>query len=284
MPKSAAAIFLALVVAACGAIGGGQPSLQPPPAPTEALAHWSDFPVHLKPRPIIWFGDVVETVGEGQFGSEAAKEAWICRKFVLARGIELTTGTAGPGSARWASGVSAVYATTIGSKPAFAAIESQRGGDTAMCDAARPFTIRSVHLDVAKFATDRGGADMTAWVFDIPDIHSSVAYPALGPSAYWGGKATYQAANLAAQLGGDGKTLTISVVGGPERGPCGSDFATAVAESSTAVAVAIKSYPHDAQAVCDLVAYSRTVTVHLKAPLGDRVLLDENGNAGTAST
>jgi hypothetical protein len=283
MPKFAPAIALALMLAACGAVPGGQGNLPAPPPPTAALAKWSTFPVNAKPRPIIWFGDIAEKIGEGQFTSEAGKEAWVCRKFSLADGVRLSSSSSATGSARWPSGRQSSY-STIGSAPAFAGITAQQGGNPDMCKAAKPFTITGVRIDTATFSTDRGGADMSAWVFEIPEINSSIAYPALDPSAYWGGRAyTADTQGLGAKISGDGKTLTIGLVGGPERGACGIDYTAAAAESSTAVAVAIKAYPHDTNAVCDLVGYGRTVSIVLKAPLGDRVLLDENGNVGTAS-
>ena len=284
MPKSAAAIALALMLAGCGAVPGGQGNLPPPSPPTAALAKWTDFPVNANPRPIIWFGGIAEKIGEGQFNSNDAKVAWLCHKFVLASGVQLTSTGSSPASVRWTSGVGAAYPRTIGSKDAFAQVMARPGGDSTMCGSSRPFTITTASLGTGDFSTDRGEAAMTAWVFDIPEINSSIAYPALDPSVYWGGKATTSdGQGIGARVSADGKTLTIALTGGPERGACGIDYTAAAAESSTAVAVAIKAYPHDTTAVCDLVGYARTVTVVLNAPLGARVLLDEHGNVGSAS-
>jgi hypothetical protein len=282
MPKLAAAIFVGLFALACGAIPGGQGNLAPPSPPTSALARWAGFPVNAKPRPIIWFGGAAEDIGEGQFTTNEAKIAWGCRKFVLASGLQLTSSSPAPGTANWLSGLKVTYSTTIGSEAAFKALVAQRGETDPNCASMRPFTITVASLGTASFGTDRGEAVMTAWVFDVPEIKSSIAYPALESSAYWTGHPTDEM-GLGAKVSADGKTLTISLVGGPERGACGIDYTAAAAESSTAVAVAIKAYPHETGAACDLVGYPRTVSVVLKAPLGDRVFLDQNGNVGSAS-
>jgi hypothetical protein len=285
MPKSAAAIVLALVVAACGAVPGGHGNLPAPSPPTAALANWSDFPVNTKPRPIIWFGDVIEEVGPGMFPDDKSKLTWVCDKFVLGPGLALSSISAATATAKWTSGASASY-PSIGSGQAWSALMARpRGGNTADCASLKPFVITAVRWGTAEFATDRGGATMSAWLFDVPEAKGYLGYPALDPSAYWTGRAiTSDGQGLGARVSADGRTLTIGAIGARDQsGPCGSDYTTSAAESTTAVAVAIKTYPHDAQAVCDLVARMYSIDVHLKAPLGDRVLLDENGNVGTAS-
>jgi hypothetical protein len=83
----------------------------------------------------------------------------------------------------------------------------------------------------------------------------------------------------------DGLTVTIGFTGAPDTpGACGADYTAAAAESDTAVAVAVKMIPHAAsgQVICPAIAQGRTVTVHLAAPLGGRVLVGENGDVGVA--
>src|SRR6185312_1598124 len=90
MPKSAAAVVLAFVVAACGAFPGGQGNLPAPSPPTAALAKWKDFPANAKPRPIIAFADTVEHIPDAGFPDDNRKVAWMCNKFVLAPGVTLS--------------------------------------------------------------------------------------------------------------------------------------------------------------------------------------------------
>ena len=281
----ALALLAALMVAACGAIPGGQGNLPVPSPPTAALARWSDFPVSAKPRPIIWFGDVVEEAGPGQFPNEEGKLRWVCHKFVLGPGVVLSNTSSATATATWAQGVSASYGS-IGSAVAWSALMArQPGANRSDCASLQPYVVTAVRWAAAQFSTDRGAATMSAWLFDVPEADGHLGYPALDPAAYWTGHATTSEGQLGANVSADGRTLTIGVVGGRDQsGPCGADYTTSAAESPTAVAVAIKTIPHDPNAVCDLVARMYSIEVHLKAPLGARVLLDENGNVGSASS
>lgn len=127
---------------------------------------------------------------------------------------------------------------------------------------------------------------MTAWLFDLPSVGGVYAYPALDPSAFWGGGmiSPGEGPGIGGNLSPDGRTLTIGLVSGPDTpGPCGVDLAASVAESASAVAVAVASKAHGGpDTICNLVGYPRKVTVHLQAPLGGRVLVDSGGRVGTA--
>jgi hypothetical protein len=281
----ALALVAALMVVACAAVPGGNGTLPAPSPPTAALAGWSDFPVNAKPRPIIWFGDVVDEVGPGQFPDEKTKLRWVCAKFVLGPNATLSKTSSATATARWGSGVSASY-RSIGSAAAWSALTARSpGGNRSDCASLQPFVVTAVRWGAAEFATDRGSATMSAWLFDVPEVDGHLGYPALDPSAYWTGHPIPSEGRLGAKVSADGRTLTIGVVGGRDQaGPCGADYTTSAAESPTAVAVAIKTIPHDPNAVCDLVATMYFIEVHLQAPLGGRVLVDEKGNVGSASS
>ena len=282
MPRALRASVLALlVVTACGLSNGqGSGPLAPPSPPTAALAKWQDFPAHANPRPIIWFGGIYEHVNG--FSDVTGKETWLCGKFVLGGGVQLPGAGPARATAAWPSGARGSYAS-IGAEQAFKALLAHRqnaGGSN--CATAAAEVITDVRWGAARFATDRGRAQISAWLFDVGAVNGELGYPALDPSAYWGGGMTPSPDTIGGRISGDGLTLTIGLVGGPETpGPCGIDYAAAAAESETAVAVAISSRSHGGQdVVCDLVGYPRTVTVHLSAPLGGRVLLDSQGNPG----
>ena len=85
-----------------------------------------------------------------------------------------------------------------------------------------------------------------------------------------------------ARVGADGLTLKVPV-SNAQPGPCGSDYTAAAAESDTAVAVAVKEYPHASPGeavICPAMLVFGYVTVTLKAALAGRVLLDERGKVG----
>jgi hypothetical protein len=125
---------------------------------------------------------------------------------------------------------------------------------------------------------------MPAWLFDVPEVNAYIGHLALPPSALWGGGVVTDAGR-GARVGADGMTLKIPV-SNMERGPCGNDYTAAAAESATAVAVAVRQFPHaspGSTVACDLVMRIGWIDVRLRAPLGGRVLLDENGKVGAAS-
>jgi hypothetical protein len=121
---------------------------------------------------------------------------------------------------------------------------------------------------------------MSAWLFDVAEIDAYLAYSALDPS--WGDGVNPDGGG-GGRISADGRTLKIPV-SNAEPGPCGADYTASAAESESAVAVAVKRYPHalpDQRVMCPLSLRISYIAVSLKAPLAGRVLLDENGNAGT---
>ncbi len=287
MRMSARALIVALLfVVACGASNGqGSVPLPLPSPPTGALVAWKNFPANTNPRPIIWLS-VPSLVSA--FPSNDTKIAGICNKLVLQDGLTLSTVVPSQATAKWPAGISGSYRaiSAAAAFPALLHVPSGSGG--GMCDGVKPLVITTVRWGTAGVETDRGTAQMSAWLFQAAGVTGDFAYPGLDPSAYWRG-GLLPAGNgpgVGGRVSSDGRTLTIGLVGPPDTpGPCGADYSAAAAESDTAVAIAVKTFPHDAngQAVaCDLVGHFRTVIVHLAAPLGGRVLVDENGNVGVA--
>ena len=274
---------IALVfITACGsAAGQGSNHLPPPSPPTAALKAWKDFPANANPRPIIVFNRSVEHFGPSGFSSEPDRKiVWICNKFALAGSIRLTD----TAPSRASAGASATY-PGIGSARAYSELMAGRPRTTQQpeCATSQPFVIAAVRWGTAAFRTDRGTMTMSAWVFDLAEVDGYLAYSAVDPSAFWGGGVT-PSEGRGGRVTADGQTLKIAV-GNAEPGPCGADYTASAAESETAVAVAVKMYPHAPPAqpvVCTLALRLSYIAVRLKAPLGGRVLLDEKGNVGAA--
>ncbi|MFI5168583.1 MAG: hypothetical protein ACHQQS_18415 [Thermoanaerobaculales bacterium] len=277
-----AAVAALIFVAACGPTSGQDSApLLPPSPPTAALAAWKDFPANSNPRPIIWFGDVYEHVGG--FSTNDEKINWLCGKFVLGPAVELPAPGPAPATARWPSGAEASFGS-LGAQTAFisllAARNSAAGGS---CATAAHEVITAVRWGTAAFGTDRGPAQMSAWLFDVGAVNGELGYPGLDSSAYWGGGRTMSSGDIGGRISSDGHLLTIGLIGGPDTpGPCGEDFSTSAAEPESAVAVAISSRIHGGpNAACTLEGHLRTVQVSLVKPLGGRVLVDAQGNVGS---
>lgn len=282
-----ASIVALLLVVGCGASKGQASTPLPLPSPpVAALAAWKDFPASANPRPIIWL-DVPNLVTA--FPSNDTKIAGICNKLVLQDGLKLSSAIPLQATASWPAGITGSY-RAISAVTAFSdllRIPSGAGG--SMCEGVKPLVIMTVRWATAGVETDRGNAQMSAWLFQAADVTGEFAYPGLDPSAYWHGgllpPGDGTGPGIGARVSPDGRTLTIGFGGTPDiPGPCGADYTAAAAESDTAVAVAVKTIPHPASGpiACPLLAQERTLTVHLAAPLGGRVLVDENGNVAVA--
>jgi hypothetical protein len=265
-----------LLLTACGAMFG--PGSAYPSPPTEALARWSDFPASQKPRPIILFWDFRPRAG---YSSSDAKIAGFCNKFTVAAAFP--TEVPSQGVATWADGTTASYGS-ISAADAFSALSRiPTGMASDQCAKVAALPITGVHLGTAQLATDRGGARMTAWLFTATGALGDMAYPALSPSAFWKEGISNSLSDGVASLGPDSHTLTFSFPGIPSKpGPCGADYTGSVAESASAVAVAVLAIPHASSSgpvACTLEAQERSVTITLTTPLGGRVVVNAAGDA-----
>ncbi len=277
MTKLTFALAIAFLVAGGGAAVPSQGGLPQPSPPNDALAKWKDFPATATPRPIISFGDTVDEIQANGFPPGDSKMAWVCHRFVLAAGLSVPA--AAPAKA-FGGGFSypAISATR-----AWSDLTAQPAGANPACDAAaHNFVVTAVRFATAGFWTDRGTMQMSAWLFDIPEADGYIGRSAVDPSAYWGGAVT-KSVGHGYRISADGRTVSIEV-GNAEPGPCGSDYTASAAESVSAVAISVKQIPHarpsDSYACLDVFRPSN-ITVTLEAPLGGRVLVDENGNVGS---
>ena len=286
--RRALVCVLMLLGAGCGAVPGqGQgatPSLGPSGAPAAALERWKDFPAGARPRPVVWFGGTGLSLPSNGFPDGDSKMAAACNKLVLAGGLRLPTTGPAMTSARWPAGVTASYAGSISPAEAFDDVmKLAKGGNPSDCARVAPLVITSATVGTAGFFTDRGTAQMTAWIFQVPSVSGVYAYPALPASAFWGGGRLPAGGGgpAGARVSDDGRTLTLGLVGGPDTpGPCGVDYSATVAESDAAVLVEVASRFHTPPAGggCTDEGHARTVVVHLAAPLGGRVLVDAAGD------
>jgi hypothetical protein len=276
----AVAAFAAIGMVACGRYAGDVPGgrhlvVSPP---TSALVPWRGFPADQQPRPIVWLEN--RSPANGFFTGDA-KIAFMCSRFVL--GSPLPTNVPVEAVATWTDGTSAVY-PGISAAGAFAAMTRVTPEMTgADCAYVPGLSISSARLGAFDFYTDRGKAQMTAWLFASKVMNGEFAYPAIAPAAFWNGGLTAHAAGRVAGISSDGRSLTWTFAGAPDTpGPCGADYAGVVAESNSAVAVALQMFPHAAPAepiACDAMAQERTITITLARPLGGRVVADETGLA-----
>ncbi|MEH1097767.1 hypothetical protein [Micromonospora sp. CPCC 205561] len=139
-----------------------------------------------------------------------------------------------------------------------------------------PLTVTAVTLGTAPVRTSRGEAQVPAWLFTVEGLSARVARLAVAPQAVTAPSAPSVPAAPAPEgvLGAqdlravDGATLTWRL----GAGACDSGFAPLVRETDDAVVVGGSAVT--ATGPCNAMLKLEPVTATLKAPLGDRPVLD----------
>jgi hypothetical protein len=264
-----------LVLGACGSLPGSG-MVPAPTAPADALVAWQGFPADRVPRPIVLLDDLPRSPG---FSDNDAKIAAVCHRFAPPA-QPLPPDVPASASASWADGTAATY-SAISASEAYAAMSivpaSMKGAE---CDAAVPLAATAARLGTFGFNTDRGTAQMSAWLFTFPGALGEIGYPAIAESAFWG-KVKTVGFGSGTTVSADGLVLNFWFYGAPSgNGPCDANYTAAVAESVSAVAIAMQMMPGQAQSgdvACPAIAQSRSVTVKLARPLGGRVVIAASG-------
>jgi hypothetical protein len=233
-----------------------------------ALNLWSAFPVHAKPRPVVPLGEGVVLDPRTGFPDDSTKIAFEEGRFVL--------GTALPGSPG-----------TVGhdriSSPAGAYGLLRSEGRSSGIKVA-PLIIRAVRLRAGTFLTDRGRRRLPAWQFWFKHVAKPASVLALAPPDLFlpppmqqlGPSGTGNSIEDSATADRPGRAIKISFIGAHAgNGPCDARYSASAVSSSQAVAYTIKTIttPAPPHTFCSDVGYTRTAVLHLREPLGARVLI-----------
>jgi hypothetical protein len=259
----------AAALAGCGAAGAGSGSPAPQPGPQlrQALRAWSAFPVSASPRPLVLLGSPVADP-PGGFPDVAAKVAYL--EGAVSAPAVLPSGAAAAGG----------Y-PLISASQAFGVFKSAAGKGPP---ATVRLTVSAVRLGTGVFDTDRGLRRLPAWLFVLRGVRGPAAVLAVASAAIFSPPSTpARKVPLVneARLGANGRRLTVWFVGAPSgTGPCAADYHLVLAESRTAVGVAVHGHEQASNGSCAAVGYLRHVTTVLPAPLGARVVVD--AASGTA--
>jgi hypothetical protein len=254
-----------VLVSACGI--ATRPPESPLTPPFAALDTWKDFPADRQPRPIVLLG----IDPPGQAYTNTSKIAALCRHFTLT--ISLPSEVPMRSTVNWSDGTTVSY-PAISAAAAFAAMKQAPGSSEAMCSSRTPLSVTAAQFGSAGFPTDRGTATMSAWLFTATGAAADFIYPAIPPSALWSGGVTDKWVGGSATVSSDGLAVNFGFVGGE----CDAGYRTAVADSQSAVAVAVQAIPKDGVGACSAVGIARTAKVSLAGPLDGRVLVDASGN------
>jgi hypothetical protein len=268
---------VALGLVACGGVNGDIGNEPPVVTPTAALSAWATFPAGQTPRPVVL---IANRSPKGGFGGDSAKIAALCHKFTSS--ITLSTAAPSKTNVSWSTGAKGTYSSISAATALAAMTQPGPGTSESYCKTVDPVVFSAVRFGAYGFFTDRGSAQIDSWLFATTAFSGEIAYPALAKSAIWNADLSEGSGN-GTIVSDDGRTLKFGFVGGSGTGPCAVKYQALVAESPTAVAVAVQAA--QSTAACngpsDLVGYARTVYVSLAGPLGGRVVLDATGNLAT---
>ena len=242
----------------------------------EATA-WARSPLATEWRTglVVLGADSLSSGPSGGFPSGAAKLAFVNGDLVF---TGKPPSTAPAGVVTWSNG-STMKVKPLSETQVFADLASSR--QCPGC-ATTPLAVTAVRPATMDIATSRGTASVPAWSFTLQGVSTPVTQAALPPGSY----ATLNTGGLPAEklrplgasfVGGatvtpsaDGRTLTVGLPGGS----CETTWGGLVSEAGGVVVVGGWMHnPNPDQAYAGVLLL-RKVTVHLAAPLGDRVVLD----------
>jgi len=186
---------------------------------------------------------------------------------------------------RWLDGKRRTVQTISAMQALRQMVETGQGKDG--CGGCRPVTVTGAVPTTIDLVTSRGMATVPAWEFRLEGTSVRFTRPAVGPAESvtvtpppWdsmnppAGLRIDTARGSVTRLG-----LEVSFVGAKEGAdkPCGIDYTVEAMESETAVVVILweRAYTGPgAGGACTMIGYTRTATVELARPLGDRAVLE----------
>lgn len=258
-----AVLSIAVVVSFGQGVAAVTTSHQVTPQTRDALAAWARFPVDAPKRPLVLIdNDVVDDPATGFTGPSNGAE-----KLAYIEG-DIDPPATFPTGPRSAGGYPLITA-----KAAFNALIRARGHGPR---STLRLQVTTVTLGTGTFQTDRGQRRLPAWLFQLQDVTDPAAVLAVSKSDIFAPRISDTGTTVgAATISSDDRTLTVEFSGARQgRGPCEASYALNVAESRTAVAIAVKAILHDAAVLCAAPAETTTAKVILARPLGNRVVVD----------
>ena len=224
-----------------------------------AVGRWANFPVDQIPRPLVLVGP--RAIVEQGFKTGEAKLAFV------EGAIESSV-----------------------AMPDAVLRELARQGRSRRSRAVHPLLITEAEVAEAEFLTDRGSRRLTAWRLTVEDALGPIwvldpDIPDWSPGAADGGApprlpAPTQGPGARVDVGPDDCALTLHWLAAP---PVYEQYPTAeILESPDAVTLVPVGFDIGPEGPRQAIGHIHRVTASLQRPLGSRVFVDLNGNAGQA--
>ncbi|HKO26518.1 MAG TPA: hypothetical protein VJU80_03605 [Solirubrobacteraceae bacterium] len=259
--------------------GGSKRLVSPPRGASAALALWRAFPVSANPRPIVPLGEGLVIDPSTGFPDEAAKIAYEEGRFALHARL--------PGSVGSFGRFTEISATAAYHRLRAIAVHER--------DKVPPLIVTGVDIGTATFETDRGRMRLPAWRFFFKGVANPASVLALGrpdlfvppPPHRFGPPGPGNSIEASAKVSPSGKTITLSFVGGPAgHAPCDDSYRVSAVADRRAVAFTITTIavPVPPGEACPAIGLIRTAVVHLRRPLGARVLVSASDGGAVPVT
>lgn len=264
----------------------GSASVSEPPLDREhqqaqdALTRWADAVAAAGGQQgFVIVGDATGQIGdwENEVGSNN-KLALMAGKVVAA--VELSDEIPAAAEVRWEDG-SVQILPLVSAAQALEDLQAAGGQACPDCDALK---VTGAKLTTVQIETGRGPASVPAWEFSLQGTSVRITRVAVSARANisvtpppWNPDDPPVGLSIDSASGTVGaRQLLVTFVGarGPGSQPCGADYDAEAVESETAVVVIIIEHNNPAPVACEAIGASRTATVQLAAPLGDRAVLE----------
>jgi len=204
--------------------------------------------------------------------------ALIAGKVVAA--VALSDETPAPGEVHWQDG----SVQTLPTISAAQALKDLQASGVQACPECDALQVTAAKLTTAQIQTSRGLTTVRAWDFTLRGTAVHVTHVAVSAGAKvsltpptWNPNDPPVGLAIDSASGKvGGSQLAVTFVGAPDPGskPCGADYDAQAVESSTAVVIIVIEHRNSLDRACWLVGATRSATVQLAAPLGDRAVLE----------
>jgi hypothetical protein len=246
----------------------------------DALERWAEAVRRSGGASITFVGELTGQIGDWEPNNGENKAA------LYAGMVEATHGLSKDQPPRdkvkWLDGTS----VDVGVLSAADALAALVAAATSTCDECTPLEVTDAQQATGLVDTSRGPANAPIWVYSIAGTNVKVTRVSVDKSVTvdpppWNANNPPDGLRIDGATGAaDSKKLTVSFIGAPKGAdqPCGEDYTAEAVESELAVVVIVTR--HRWQGImapnqgCAAVGAIRTAKVTLKAPLGDRAVLD----------
>jgi len=271
-------VTFAVVATLGGCIGNADDTAKLRQQAQAALARWADAVAAAGgPPAVVPVGELTGQVGDWEAAVGDNNKSALGAGLVEA-GIDLPAATPPDGEVQWQSGTT-VTVPLLSAQQAVIAIQ---GGATAPCDDCTAMRITGARLTTRQIETTRGPATAPVWEFAVEGTAVKVTRVAIANAVTvvpppWDPNDPPVGISIQSATGTvGGRELTVTFVGAPLPGdqPCGEDYTTEAVESGLAVVAIVIRHPHLTLGGCTAIGATRTASIELAAPLGERAVLE----------